>query len=339
VSSEEDLDRLGREALERVKGDVARFGWHVVLISGDDEPGFLFTIGLWQTYQHPEILLFAPSPDPAGMVGRLQAVAERISLGESFEPEVLHHNLFGEHAGVFQEVYQGWYPFFLGTAMAFYDGIDFPVFQLFWPDPKGLFPWDDLFDPDLFPFQPLLHETSVDLANLPPKIAEDVEASGLVESMTLTAEDLFVELEEETKEDLLDDWRWLVGGEAEVFQVTVFGDLFTMTPDGSIHWLNTGRASYEQVAEDVEQWGEAVGVHGADWFHVHTLLELRSLGLTLDEDQVYSWRQPPILGGAETISNIDRIPATVHVSNLGRTARAIRGLPPGTQFQIKLEPF
>jgi len=43
------------------------------LARGDDPwgsgAGILFTIGLWQSYRHPEIVLFAPSEDPGGCLG------------------------------------------------------------------------------------------------------------------------------------------------------------------------------------------------------------------------------------------------------------------------------
>lgn len=41
--------------------------------------GFLYTVGLWRTYQHPEILLLSPQWDPQGMAGPLTALVERIA--------------------------------------------------------------------------------------------------------------------------------------------------------------------------------------------------------------------------------------------------------------------
>src|SRR4051812_14492250 len=73
----------GKAAVERARQDVEKFGWHFLMIQGENgRPGFLFTIGLWKTYKQPEILLFAPSEDPRAMAGRLVAVAKQVAAGE-----------------------------------------------------------------------------------------------------------------------------------------------------------------------------------------------------------------------------------------------------------------
>src|SRR5215203_1751788 len=296
MNPEDDLEALGRAAVERARKDVEAFGWHVVLVSGGGDPGFLFTIGLWKTYGHPEILLFAPAEDPRGMAGRIQAVAERAKEGEAFAPETLY---------------------------------DFPVLQLFWPDEDGRFPWEAGFAPLLFPFQPLLYESTTNVANLPPGVATALADSGQLSTVSLSSEDLFVELDEETSGALLEDWRWLVGDDAEVFQVTVFGDLFLTSGDGHVHLLNTGWGIFDEVAEDQDRWAEAAAVHGPQWFHVPVFLELRAMGMLPAGDQVYGWRRPLFLGGTETADNVDLIAAPVHVSHLGRLAESVKDLPPG----------
>lgn len=349
MDPEQDIEALGRAAVERARQDVETFGWHVVMVSGGGDPGFLFTIGLWQTYQHPDILLFAPGEDPQGMAGRLQAVAQRVRAGEVFEPETLYEDLFGAHAGTFRPVAEGWYSYFLGTAIAFYESCDFPVLQLFWPDQGGYFPWHPDFTLALAPFQPLLYETTTNLANLPPAVAADVADAAEVaevaeppehQILSLSSEDLFLDLDEETADGLIEDWRWLVGsGEAQVFHVTVFGDLFLQKGDGHIYRLDTGRAIFEEVAEDMDGWLRQVSAHGPEWFHLPVLIGLRSLGMTLGDDQVYSWRHPMFLGGAEDVNNVDLASATVRVSHLGRLAESVKDLPPGTQISgISFEP-
>ncbi|HEV2852633.1 MAG TPA: DUF4262 domain-containing protein [Thermoanaerobaculia bacterium] len=337
---EQDIQALGRAAVERARRDVEAFGWHVVMVSGGGDPGFLFTIGLWKTYGHPEILLFTPGEDPRGMAGRLQAVAQRVKAGETFEDEALQEGLFGPYPGTFRPVAQGWYPYFLGTALAFYESYDFPVLQLFWPDQAGRFPWEPDFTLSLAPFQPLLHETTTNLANLPPGVAAEVAESAELRTVSLSSDDLFVDLDEEAADGLLEDWRWLVGdGEAQVFHVTVFGDLFLQRKDGRIYRLETGRAFLEEVAEDVEDWAEQASVHGPRWFHLPVFLSLRSLGMTLVDDQIYGWRHPLFLGGAEDADNVALVSAPAHIRHLGRLAESVKDLPPGTPVGgVNFEP-
>jgi MbtH protein len=162
-------------------------------------------------------------------------------------------------------------------------------------------------------------------------------AAAATGKLTLGPEDLFVTVP--PGEDLLESWRWRVGKDATVFRVTVFGDLFIRTGDGRIHWLDTGGDRYVEVAKSAEQWAPAVSAHGMEWFHGSTLLELRSRGVKPAPGQVYSWRQPAYLGGAETVDNVDLVPLVVHVSSAGRLAEATKDVPPGAKIdRVDFQP-
>jgi hypothetical protein len=146
VPNQNEIDSLGKQALEQARRDVEQFGWHMVAVRGaGNAPGFLFTIGLWKTYHHPEMILFTKG-DPRAIAGRLDAVAKRVAAGEVFAAGKTYDGLFGRFAGSLRKVQNLWYPEFLGTAMGFYETVDFPVLQLFWPDGEGLFPWQSGFE-------------------------------------------------------------------------------------------------------------------------------------------------------------------------------------------------
>jgi MbtH protein len=136
-------------------------------------------------------------------------------------------------------------------------------------------------------------------------------------------ESLFVEIRAEAREQLLDDWRWKVGDQATVFRVTVFGDVFTQAPDGSISFLDTGRAQYGRIAESPEKWAEILESRGSEWFHWQILQELRALGVELGEGHVFDWQQSPLLGGMETVDNVQWLTAWAKISAAGQLARAV----------------
>jgi MbtH protein len=148
----------------------------------------------------------------------------------------------------------------------------------------------------------------------------------------VAVEDLFLDVDPEAGERLLEDWRWKVGEDARVFRATVFGDLFLRAPGGQIGWLDTGWGSYAEVARSAGEWNEALRLRGHEWFHWPALRELRALGVELKEGQVYSWQQFPMLGGAEAAGNVDFVSLEVHVSHAGRLAEAIKDIPPGTRI-------
>ncbi len=334
ISAQEEqlLDTFDEQTgatLESVQSDVAEYGWHGVLIPGEDRGGFVFTIGLWKTYKHPEIILFAPFDDPTGIAGWLSALVKRIAAGETFTTGRDYEGVFGRHSGHFRKVDPLWFPCFLGTAGLFYGNFDFPVLQLFWPDKEGRFPWQGGFSPDLFPDQAILSEANAVLANVGSDMARWVAAEEDEDLIRTSVSELWVGVDPEQAAAVLEEWQWLAGTEGTFFRATLFGDIFLRGPDGSIYWLNTGSVIYEKVAENEEEWLDALLNDAGTFFHSSLLLQLRSIGYLPSPGSVYSWIQAPVVNGEEIADNIQILDAIVHLSNAGRFAYAIRDLPPG----------
>src|SRR3954464_10944485 len=127
-------------SIDKAKADIREHGWHVVGVRGAGGPGFLFTIGLWESYQHPEILLFAPSENPGTLMAPLVTLVKRVVAGERLKSGQVLGKVFTDHDGAIRDVLPRWFPGFLGTAGGVYGNWDFPVVQLYWPDRAGRFP-------------------------------------------------------------------------------------------------------------------------------------------------------------------------------------------------------
>ncbi len=136
----------------------------------------------------------------------------------------------------------------------------------------------------------------------------------------LSASDVFVELDRKTRDSMLDGWRWLVGDQARPLRVTVFGDVFAATPDGHIHKLDTGRGTYEEVAGSSSEWRQRLGASAEDWFHLKLLRALHARDLRLAKGQVYSWLDPKMLGGEETVDNVYALSARSHAGRMAEIA-------------------
>ncbi len=132
--------------------------------------------------------------------------------------------------------------------------------------------------------------------------------------------DVFVDLDEKTRESLLVAWSWLLGKNARVLRVTMFGDVFATTPNGNVHRLDTARGTYKNVAENQDEWLRKASSHHSEWLRVELLRELQSKGLRLAKGQVYSWLEAPMVGGPETAENIYAIPVETHQRNMSEIA-------------------
>ena len=139
----------------RTFSDVAEFGWHVLnVFETDDTPGWAFSIGLYKTFNHPEIIVFGLNDDLMHSV--INYIGEEVREGKSFREDGLYPDLIEAYSCTFKSVNQIWYQPFLGYANWFYQDHAYPVLQCIWPDKNTRFPWESEFNPDWVWAQPLL---------------------------------------------------------------------------------------------------------------------------------------------------------------------------------------
>lgn len=316
------IEEQGRAAIERARADVQEHGWHVVAVPGEGRPGFLFTIGLWETYKHPELLVFAASEDPRGFADNVNAVVQKIAAGEKLEAGKATAGAFGKFDAGVRKVLPKWYRSFLGTALGYYDSAEFPVLQLFWPDREGHYPWQSGFDESIFSFQPALFQSNGVLAGVGyEELRRLAEEGG--DDLDAAAGDLFVDHEASGDDDLLSDWRWKVGPDSRIHRVTIFGDVVLQDPDGSFSFLDTGANEILELASKDEDWRQILYDLPGLALHGSLLLHLRDLGVEPGEGQVYDWIQEPMVGGSESTDNVQWMNLKVRLSHSGRLARSL----------------
>ena len=75
----------------KLLADVEQFGWHMVGIEQDNEgPAFVYSVGLYQTFRHCEILVVGLSVDVMfGMRGMSGRMAHRWLLGVALARQAL----------------------------------------------------------------------------------------------------------------------------------------------------------------------------------------------------------------------------------------------------------
>jgi hypothetical protein len=149
----------------KVLRDVKAYGWHVLNVGSTDElPPWAFTIGLFHTYGHPEIVVFGLPQEVAHFL--LNEVASGVKDGRSVELGEERAGLLEGVGCTFRSVDPRWYRAILGYAGWFYGGTDFPAVQCIWPDREGYWPWEPGFRMDWIPQQPLLFEQNAEAARM-----------------------------------------------------------------------------------------------------------------------------------------------------------------------------
>lgn len=134
---------------------LEQWGWFVIKVAAtDSEPPFAYSMGLYENFQHPEIILFGL--DVEVMHRLINGAAKRIQRGQSYAEGHRHYDLFDGYPCEFRKVNTSRTEGLFNYATWYYKGAAFPALQLIWPDPEGLFPWEDGFDENFRKKQPIL---------------------------------------------------------------------------------------------------------------------------------------------------------------------------------------
>lgn len=151
--------------------------------------------------------------------------------------------------------------------------------------------------------------------------------------MEINVDDLTVKFQNDISERLTEDWTWLIGTDKKVILISAIGDMFIMSDDKNIYWLDVGLGKIELIATDIEEFKaklkdiEKVN----DWFMIDLTTELRS-DKKLKDGQLYSYKKLPIIGGDYSVDNFEPTDMEVHFSFAGQIHQQIKDLPDGTRI-------
>jgi hypothetical protein len=123
--------------------------------ASEDEPAFAYTVGLYENYRQPEVIVFGL--DVTLMQEILNGCGRRVKAGHALPLDAPFPDVLEDHDVRFRVVRgKESYDKHLGYAIWFYRGHDFPVVQLVWPTRSGQWPDDPAAPEFLHKLQPLL---------------------------------------------------------------------------------------------------------------------------------------------------------------------------------------
>lgn len=145
---------------QKVLDDIARYGWHCVNILAEGGEGpYSFTVGLFQTHQHPELIIFGLKSETAHKV--LFNVVEGLSHGRRLDLNAATDELLNGYSCCFAEVPATLYHEHVGFAVWYYRGNNFPLYQIVWPSREGYFPWHPKASQEFRQCQPVIGHSPV----------------------------------------------------------------------------------------------------------------------------------------------------------------------------------
>ena len=141
-----------------IAADIATYGWSVIKIEADDRgPGFAYTIGLHQRFEHPEVIIVGLRSATAHAI--LNDVGEDIRGGARYRVGEVCSTVLEGYDVTFRVVPVFQYPAYLGTASRFYGDESFSVVQLVYPDRDRRWPWQEGVSDEFRAAQPILADS------------------------------------------------------------------------------------------------------------------------------------------------------------------------------------
>ena len=224
--------------LKEVAKNIKRSGYHLIAVEDTGYlPGFVYSIGLHQTYRHPELILFGLSN--AAMSALLHALAHRIKAGEQFVAEKDYMGVVENFPVQFLPIKKEHYVDYLGFAGNYYNfSFDFPALQIVWTDNAGHYPWQDGFFPNWKFKQPLLDR------NIDFKFYEERNLGVFTTQQVLAGQPiLYVRHAEEG------DWQFLHSSHVATADIKLvsLGNLVNLDSSlNKLYYLHYGQTAYRK---------------------------------------------------------------------------------------------
>jgi hypothetical protein len=142
---------------QKIFADIEKYGLHIVKVFDPDGklPDFAYSIGLYEKFNHPEIVIVGLPLDY--MKTFINNIATEIKSGKIFTVGIKYEEFVDNYDSQFVVVDKSQYGEYFGFARWYYKGDEFPVLQFVWQDKEHRFPWDTEFKIDMEEMQPLLN--------------------------------------------------------------------------------------------------------------------------------------------------------------------------------------
>ncbi|WP_405177857.1 DUF1851 domain-containing protein [Nocardia sp. NBC_01377] len=138
-------------------------------------------------------------------------------------------------------------------------------------------------------------------------------------------------------EEGLRSWKWIGLDDKTPLCASLFGDVFFEAEDG-LWWLDTLNGELTRPWETPDELeAELDTPDGMEQYLLAGLaVAAAESGLVPDEDAVYDFDHPPILGGELSIENLRVLDFAVSLNISGQIHQQVATLPPGAEVDIDI---
>ena len=152
--------------------------------------------------------------------------------------------------------------------------------------------------------------------------------------MAITMNDLTISPNGVDRESLLAEWKWAMPEAMLPVLLTAMGDVFAQGESGAVYFVDMVEGRIAAVADDGSSFQELLKdtQFVTEYLFPSRIVNLRKAGKQLDAGQVYSHKQPLVIGGNDDIENFEATDLSVHISIHGQIHRQVKDLPDGASI-------
>ncbi len=141
--------------LNQTEEHIEKYGLSVVKIESTEYlPSFAYSVGLTETFNHPEIICFGLRTELLHQL--INDVAEIIRSEGKLNPNKEYYNVFENSRAKFLQIDKRNIEDYFGVAIKYFGSTEINGLQLIWTDRNNKFPWEDGFEEEFKFKQPLL---------------------------------------------------------------------------------------------------------------------------------------------------------------------------------------
>ncbi len=236
-------EKHNSEAEEKIVKTVKEHGWFVALFEATKYlPSFGYTIGLWENYKHPELIVFGLRTETLHSI--LNIGGEIVKSGEKIIPNQKSDEFLESSEVYIFEVQKENLKDYFGYGLWFNKG-EFPAYQIVWSDRNQVFPWEKDFEDIFLNKQPLIDR------NADFKFREEKNLGVITMKQFLEEgkDILYVEHDDEG------DWTFLTGDELSSSDARLVSLETIINTDNSINELfNLDYGEFASRASIKDKW-------------------------------------------------------------------------------------
>lgn len=140
---------------KKILNDIDIYGWHVIMVPEDEQgPSFGYSVGLFQSFDHPEIIVIGLKLEAIHYL--LNKMGDAIREGIRFEPGQFYSNLLEGVDCYFTSVHPDHYKEYVDYGKWYYKEEMFSLLQCIYPTVTGIYPWQAQWPDILKDQQPVL---------------------------------------------------------------------------------------------------------------------------------------------------------------------------------------